>query len=56
MDNNPPEISTDDHVLNTYPAGEPDHPEWYIYEYENHRKVLVEVDPITGKMHFLREL
>lgn len=58
MDNNPPEIAaqTGDQIVNTYPAGDPEHPDWYIYEYENHRKVLVEVDPETGKMHFLRQL
>jgi len=56
--NNPQDLSTesDDRLLNTYSAGDPDHPDWYIYEYENHRKVLVEVDPVSGKMHFLRQL
>ena len=56
--NNPQDLSTesDDRLLNTYSARDPDHPDWYIYEYENHRKVLVEVDPISGKMHFLRQL
>lgn len=56
MDNNPLEITADNLILNTYPAGDPEHPNWYIYEYENHRKVLVEVDSETGKIHFLRQL
>jgi len=58
MDNNPLEISTSNHhqVLSTYSAGDPEHPNWYIYEYENHRKVLVEIDPKSGKIHFLRQL
>lgn len=45
-----------DHLLNTYPVGDPEHPDWYIYEYENHRKVLVERDPKSGQMYFVREL
>lgn len=58
MDNNPLEITiaTHEQVLNIYSAGNPDHPNWYIYEYENHRKVLVEIDDQSGKTHFLRQL
>jgi hypothetical protein len=29
---------------------------WFIHEYPNGRKVLVEVDPITGKETFIRQL
>ncbi len=28
----------------------------FIYEYPNGRRVLVEVDPITEAVHFIREL
>jgi hypothetical protein len=39
----------------TYPA--PDSPEnWFIHEYPNGRKILVEVDPENGKEIFLRAL
>jgi len=31
-------------------------PGQYIHEYPNGRRVLVQVDPETGKEHFLREL
>jgi hypothetical protein len=44
---------TDEYI--TYPA--PDCPEhWFIHEYPNGRKVLVEVDPYTGKETFLKAL
>ncbi|NPE47817.1 hypothetical protein [Sphingobacterium prati] len=58
MDNNFPEImqEEEEHILKSYPAGDTAHPDWYIYEYGNHRKVLVEVNHETGKVHFLREL
>lgn len=46
----------EEHILKSYPAGDTAHPDWYIYEYGNHRKVLVEVNNETGKVHFLREL
>lgn len=45
-----------DHILISYPAGIPEHPDWFIYEYESHRKVLVQVDSGTGKVQFLKEL
>lgn len=45
-----------DDISISYSAGDPEHPNWYIYEYASHRKVLVEVDSETGKVHFLREL
>jgi hypothetical protein len=35
----------------------PDCPQgWFIYEYPNGRKVLVEIDATTGKETFIREL
>jgi len=38
-----------------YPA--PDCPQgWFILEYASGRKVLVELDPITGKETFIRQL
>lgn len=46
----------DDEHLKSYSAKDPDHPNWYIYEYGNHRKVLVEINVESGKIHFLKEL
>jgi hypothetical protein len=37
----------------SYPTGEPGH---YIKEYIGGRRVLVEIDAVTGKEYFLREL
>ena len=31
-------------------------PGQFIYEYPNGRRVLVEVDAVTGAAHFIREL
>ncbi|KKX47148.1 MULTISPECIES: hypothetical protein [Sphingobacterium] len=45
-----------DSILKSYSAQDPEHPNWYIYEYENHRKVLVEINVESGRIHFLREL
>lgn len=45
-----------DSVLISYSAGNAEHPDWFIYEYESHRKVLVQVDNETGRVQFLREL
>ncbi len=45
-----------DNILISYSANNPEHPDWFIYEYQSHRKVLVQVDSATGKVHFLREL
>ena len=45
-----------DNILTSYSAGNPDHPEWFIYEYHTGRKVLVERDTESGKVHFLKEL
>lgn len=58
MDNNFTEITPEggEDILKSYPAADIAHPDWYIYEYGGHRKVLVEVNPETGKAHFLREL
>ncbi|MGB3105733.1 MULTISPECIES: hypothetical protein [Sphingobacterium] len=58
MDNNFPEKpkETGENILRSYSAGDLQHPHWYIYEYGNHRKVLVEINPESGKVHFLREL
>ena len=58
MGNNFPEKSkeTDEHIIRSYSAGDLLYPHWYIYEYGNHRKVLVEINPQSGKVHFLREL
>ncbi|MBE9583284.1 hypothetical protein IM792_02375 [Mucilaginibacter sp. JRF] len=28
----------------------------YVYEYANGRRVLVEIDPVTGHIGFLREV
>ncbi len=33
-----------------------DQPQQFIYEYSNGRRVLVVVDPQTGKAQFIREL
>ncbi|MFD1770330.1 hypothetical protein [Sphingobacterium suaedae] len=46
----------DGFILTSYSAGNPDHPDWFIYEYDNRRKVLVQIDNETGKVSFLREL
>jgi|GEM_PF-797871 len=45
-----------ENILTSYSADIPEHPNWYIYEYESRRKVLVERDPETGKVQFLKEL
>lgn len=45
-----------DHILISYSAGIPDHPDWFIYQYGSHRKVLVQVDSESGKVQFLKEL
>jgi len=31
-------------------------PGQFIHEYPNGRRVLVEIDPATGAVHFIREL
>lgn len=31
-------------------------PNQFVYEFENGRKILVEIDPATGKEHFLKNL
>ncbi|MFD2556611.1 hypothetical protein [Sphingobacterium tabacisoli] len=58
MEGNSLELSdnTQECPLNIYPAGDPEHPDWYIYEYESHRKVLVEKNSQSGKFHFIKEL
>lgn len=57
MENKSLETSKEiDDILKSYSAKDPEHPNWYIYEYENHRKVLVEINPESGRIHFLREL
>ena len=57
MENKSLETSKEiDDILKSYSAKDPEHPNWYIYEYENHRKVLVEITPESGKIYFLREL
>ena len=58
MEGNSFELSdkSQEYPLNIYPAGDLEHPDWYIYEYESHRKVLVEKSPQSGKVHFLKEL
>jgi hypothetical protein len=33
-----------------------DNPNEFILEYSNGRRILVEIDPVTGKQHFIREL
>lgn len=38
-----------------YPAPN-NEPNWFIHEYPSGRKVLVEVDPNTGKETFIRQL
>jgi hypothetical protein len=45
-----------DNILTSFSAGDPDHPEWYIYQYRTGRMVLVERDSESGKVHFLKEL
>ena len=45
-----------DNILISYSAGDAEHSNWFIYEYESHRKVLVQVDSETGRVHFLGEL
>lgn len=35
------------------PAGEPNQ---FIHEYVTGRKILIEIDPATGKEHFLKNL
>lgn len=50
------QLRDNDNILISYSAENADHPDWFIYEYESHRKVLVQVDSETGKVHFLREL
>lgn len=50
------EIKESDNILDSYSAENEEHPDWFIYEYESHRKVLVQIDSITGKVFFLREL
>jgi hypothetical protein len=42
-----------DLYFTSYPTGEPGH---YIKEYVSGRRVLVEIDAVTGKEYFLREL
>ena len=37
----------------SYPAGIPNQ---FIREYGNGRKILIEIDPETGKEHFLKDL
>lgn len=39
----------------SYPAGE-ELPDNFIHEYKNGKKVLVEIDPNSGKERFLRNL
>lgn len=39
-----------------YISHQTDEPGQYILEYPGGRRVLVEIDAITGKEHFLREL
>jgi hypothetical protein len=48
MYNNFPEKSkeTEEHILRSYWEGDLPHPHWYIYEYGNHRKVIVEIPPV----------
>lgn len=50
------QIRDNDNILISYSAGDSEHPDWFIYEYESHRKVLVQLDSETGKVTFLREL
>lgn len=45
-----------DNMLTSYSAENPEHPDWFIYEYQSHRKILVQVDKESGKVQFLREL
>ena len=40
----------------SYSAQVPEHPEWFIHEYREGRKVLVEINRETGRTHFLRQL
>ena len=42
-----------DDLFITHPTEEPGQ---YIKEYAGGRRVLVEIDPVTGKEYFLREL
>ena len=47
------EPATAEYII--YPA--PDCPQdWFIKEFPSGRKVLIEVDPATGKETFLKEL
>lgn len=55
MENEKETIAAEAPEYQRYPA--PDCPQgWFIHEYTNGRKVLVEVDPITGKETFIRQL
>ena len=47
-----PKVQAELHFT-SYPTGEPGH---YIKEYIGGRRVLVEIDAVTGKEYFLREL
>ncbi len=49
-------LESKDNILTSYSAEDKDHPDWFIYEYTSGRRVLVELNSESGKVHFLKEL